>query len=146
MIGDDTDHDHHAGDGGGATPAVPWLPDTLDAGLLAVAYGHLGDFVAWLRELTIDVPQCWYVHGWAVHRLLALQHWHAQFRDGHSSPRATVDSWAAGLQPLVRDWEDLFAHHGRHAPTDDPYGDAVTMPALEVVIEEAVRRRRERAS
>ena len=146
MIGDDEEDGHGSGDGVAATAAVPWLPDTLDAALLAVAYGRLGDFVTWLRELDIEVPQCWYLHGWVVHRLLALQKWHAELSDGQSTARTAVDWWALGLQPLVRDWEQILAHRGRHAPADDPFGPTVTVPPLEVVIEEAVRRRQERAS
>jgi len=146
MTGDDPEDDDHEREGGVATPAVPWLPETLDPGLLAVAYRDLGDFVAWLRDLHVDVPQCWYVHGWIVHRLLAVQHWYTAIRDGRPTPRTTVDWWALGLQPLVHDWADVLAHRGRHAPDDDPFGPTVTTPTLEEVIIQAIRRRREQAS
>jgi hypothetical protein len=83
---------------------------------------------------------------WVVHRLLALHQWYAELGDWQSDARTAVDWWGLGLQPLVRDWEELFAHRGRHASIDDPFGPTVTMPAFHVVLGEAVRRRRERGS
>src|SRR5205807_5648809 len=53
--------------------ATLWNLDGLDTELLASTWQRTADFVGRLIADDIDVPECWYTHGWVVRRLVALQ-------------------------------------------------------------------------
>jgi hypothetical protein len=123
------------------TPIAPWDLDRLPAELLEATYRDLDRFVAWLRSLGIEVPACWYVHPWSVHRLAAVMHWR---RELGARAREAAEWWASswGLQGLRDAWrrEDLFRHGDHHFET----GRQEPTPSLDEVIHrrtEEVRRR-----
>ena len=118
--------------------AVPWDIDALSGDELRAAYLDISHFVAWLRECDVDVPACWYAHGWTVRRLAVMRHWLTAALDRESPAKAANDWWAA-LVALERAWADLRAHHGAHPPRDRPWADPVATPAFEDAVTEAVR-------
>jgi hypothetical protein len=117
--------------------AVPWDIDALSGDELRATYLDLSRFVAWLRQCDVDVPACWYVHGWVVRRLAALQHWRTATLDAEAPAKATNDWWVA-LVALQRAWADLRGHHGAHPPRERPWADPVATPAFEDVVSAAV--------
>ena len=117
---------------------IPWDIDVLSGEELRAAYVDLARFVAWLRECDIDVPTCWYVHGWVVRRLAVLRHWRQLLLTGGGPPKGPNEWWTA-LFNLQRDWGDLRGHHGAHPPRERPWEDPVATPSLENAIAAAVR-------
>jgi hypothetical protein len=124
-----------------ATAAQPWDLDALTPGELHAAYLELSRFVGWLRDCDVNVPGCWYVHGWLVRRLAAFLHWREATLDSEVAAKAAADWWSA-LFALQREWEELRGHHGTHAPRDRPWADPVATPAFEDAVSDAVRSRR----
>jgi hypothetical protein len=78
---------------------APWDLDQLSAELLQATYRDLERFVAWLRSVGVEVPACWYVHPWSVHRLAAVMHWH---RELGGRAREAAEWWASSWG-LLRD-------------------------------------------
>jgi hypothetical protein len=120
---------------------APWDLDALSPEELRAAYLDLSGFAGWLRECDVDVPACWYVHGWLVRRLAALRHWRDAVLDPEAGAKAACDWWTA-LFALQREWEEVRGHHGAHTPRDEPWGNPVPTPAFEDSVADAVRRRR----
>jgi hypothetical protein len=121
--------------------SLPWDLGAMTSEELHAAYLELSGFVGWLRECDIDVPGCWYVHGWLIHRLAALLHWRDATLDPEVSAKAAADWWAA-LFALQREWQELHGHHGIHPPRDRPWADPIATPAFEDAVADAVRARR----
>ncbi len=121
-----------------STPPVLWNPDTLDARLLAITWDRLTAFVVQLRGFDISVPGCWYVHGWVVQRLLALQHWRDDAYGEASTAKTAAEWWTQGLVPLTRDWAELTSHHDAHPPADRPWDRGIPTPQLDDVIAAAI--------
>ncbi len=126
---------------GRATALVPWDLDALTPDELRAAYLDLSGFVGWLRDCDVDVPGCWYVHGWVVRRLAALRHWREAVLHPEAPAKAANEWWSA-LFALQRDWEEVRGHHGAHPPREQPWGNPMATPALEDTVAEAVARRR----
>jgi len=124
---------------------TPWNLDTLDADFLRAAWLNLTTFVDWLHTEGIDIPRCWYVHGWVVRRLLALQHWHADSYASLATARQAAEWWSLGLRPLIQDWADLQGHRGSHPPADRPWAAPISLQPLDEFIEQAVELRRGQA-
>jgi hypothetical protein len=116
-------------------PVAPWDLDHLSADLVEAAYRDLERFVAWLRSTGIDVPGCWYVHRWSVHRLAAVMRWRQELagRPAREAAEWWASSW--GLQGLRDAWrrEGLFQHGDRHYDT----GKEEPTPSLDEVIHHA---------
>jgi hypothetical protein len=112
-------------------PIAPWDLDRLAPELLEATYRELERFVDWLRSVGIEVPACWYVHPWSVHRLAAVMHWR---RELGTRAREAAEWWASswGLQGLRDAWrrEDLFKHGEHHFET----GRQEPTPSLDEVI------------
>ncbi len=125
--------------------AVPWDLDALGSGELHAAYLELARFVGWLRHCDVDVPSCWYVHGWLVRRLAALLHWRDATLDPEVTAKAAADWWSA-LFVLQREWQELHGHHGTHPPDGRPWATPIATPAFEDAVAGAVRVRRHDAS
>jgi hypothetical protein len=60
--------------------AIPWF---------AATYRDVSALVTWLREQGRKVPAFWYVHPWAVGRLLLLLHW----RSAVPSSNWNLEEW-----------------------------------------------------
>ncbi|HUY98541.1 MAG TPA: hypothetical protein VMW47_13155 [Verrucomicrobiae bacterium] len=122
-------------------PPVPWDLEQLPAAQLAPAYADVAAFVTRLQAQGIDIPACWYTHGWLVARLAALAAWRAAAYAPGASPRDAAEWWAVGVAGLQRDWEPLTVHQGRHPPPDAPWDDPVPVPELAAFVQAAVRAR-----
>ena len=70
---DDQDETPDEVDPSGATPA--WHLDGLDPVAFEQEMYRLAEFVAWLQEIEIEVPDCWYAHGLIRDQLAAMQGW-----------------------------------------------------------------------
>ncbi|MHB8325634.1 MAG: hypothetical protein ACYDEA_00385 [Candidatus Dormibacteria bacterium] len=123
--------------------AVTWDLDRCPAALLAQRYADLQAFVTWLRDQDIPTPTCWYIHGWLVHRLAALQAWKVRAYAPEAHPRDAAEWWAVGLAALQRDWELCIGHDGRHPPLDAPWDDPVPIPEFGAFVQAALRDRAE---
>lgn len=122
---------------------VLWDLESLDSELLDLAWSNRVAFVERLRSADIDVPSCWYMHEWVVHRLAAIQYWYDDVvRDGATAEDA-AEWWSEGLAPLVRDWEGLSRHRGAHSPAGRRWERGVPDPSVDEVIAESLRARRE---
>jgi hypothetical protein len=89
------------------SPPLAWDLDRLPTEALEAAYADMADFVAWLRDASVDVPACWHLHRHLVHRLAAVMWWHAAAykaasdgTDGRqpypgSPPTAAAEWWAS---------------------------------------------------
>ena len=121
-------------------PALPWDLDELPSGALRDQLTALATFVAWLRAADVDVPACWYTHGWVVRRLLALSYWHEAAHAPGSHPRDAAEWWVA-LESLRRDWEEITAHRGKHGLPDAPLERPQPVASLDQVIEEYIASR-----
>jgi len=118
--------------------AVPWDLKSLDPPVRAEAWADLVGFVDGLREDDVEIPSCWYVHGWVVERLLALAHWRGDAFGEGSSAREAADWWSSGLAPLIRDCEPLHGHHGVHPPRESPWADPEPTPSIEEVMARSI--------
>ena len=118
-----------------------WDVDALGPEQLRSAYLDLAGFVGWLGECDVDVPSCWYVHGWLVRRLAALRHWREEVLDPEATAKGACDWWSA-LAQLQSDWQEAHGHQGAHPPREQPWGTSVATPALEDIVSAAVARRR----
>lgn len=122
---------------------VPWDLDALDADTLAAAYEELAEFVDRLVAADIDVPACWYVHGWVVHRLIALARWRREAHAPPASARNAAEWWAVGLASLIHEWQPLHGHRKGHSPIGRPWEDCVPTPPFGETVASRIRARRE---
>lgn len=113
---------------------APWDLTSLDAGLVVEAMTDLRDFVDDLVDAGIDVPCCWYVHGWVRDRLAAVGHWRREAYG--ASPRSAAEWWSHGVGPLLRDWEPLLVHGSLHPDPASPYGTLLPLPSFDDVVAE----------
>ena len=122
-----------------------WDLDRCTAAQLAQRYADLKAFTAWLQGQGVEIPACWYTHGWVARRLAAVHAWKARAYTPDAHPRESADWWALGLAPLLRDWEPLLAHQGKHPPPDAPWDDPVPVPEFSefVKAQETARARRD---
>lgn len=125
-------------------PPPPWDLEHCTAPQLAQRYADLLGLVSWLGEQDLDVPACWYAHGWVVSRLAAIQAWRTVAYGPGAHPRDAADWWALGLAPLLRDWEPLLAHQGKHPPPDAPWDDPVPLPEFSEFVKAQVAARAQR--
>ena len=72
------------------TPPPLWELDRLPREALEATYTQLADFVAWLEETGLHVPECWYAHRHLVHRLAAIMWWRLEAHSESTTPRGTV--------------------------------------------------------
>ena len=127
---------------GSTAPSPPlWDLERCPAALLAQRYADLQAFVTWLGAQDIPAPACWYIHGWLVHRLAAVQAWRARAYAPEAHPRDAADWWAVGVASLQRDWEPCLAHEGQHPPPDAPWDNPVPIPEFGAFVQAAVRER-----
>ncbi|MGH7746754.1 MAG: hypothetical protein ACREQ5_18665 [Candidatus Dormibacteria bacterium] len=120
---------------------VAWDLDSLAPDELQAAYLDISGFVGWLHECDVEVPSCWYVHGWLVRRLAALRHWRDDTLGPEGTAKASADWWSA-LFRLQLDWSEVHGHYGAHPPREQPWGNPIATPALEDTVSDAVGRRR----
>jgi hypothetical protein len=120
---------------------LPWDLDLLAPDDLRRLYEGVASFVAWLEECNIEVPRCWYTHGWVVRRLAALSYWHEVAYAPGSPPRDAADWWLVGVEPLRRDWQELLAHRGKHVDPEAPFDHPQPVPSLEDTIEHLLAER-----
>src|SRR5690242_7436147 len=83
-----------------------WDLRTLGSDALSAALADVAAFVDRLVDDGIEVPRCWYAHGWIRERLAALLHWRTECYA--ASARSAADWWAMGIGLLVRDWEPVI--------------------------------------
>ena len=109
-----------------AVPVSLWRLDDLSPPQRRVELEHLSDWVEWLREQDLEVPSCWYAHGWCRHRLAALMHWWRGIVDPAEGCR-----WWAEVAALVQSqpWMDALGHGGRHV--DPVTHGLVPVPSLD---------------
>ena len=83
----------------------------------SVTLYRLGDFGAWLIAADIDLPKCWYTHGWIRSNLTAFMEWRETI-----SNAAEAKQWWTDLLVLTASemWSDAKKHYGRHV---DPATD-----------------------
>jgi hypothetical protein len=116
----------------------PWDVRGLDPKALRISLTACAQFVDHLRGAGLDIPRCWYLHGWVLERLLALACWRAD--EYTASARGAAEWWSNGVMPLTRDWAELLMHGNRHPDPSNPYGELVPLPPIEEVIETIANR------
>ena len=88
-----------------------WDLDRLDPALRKAELYRLSAFVEELTAKDIEVPRCWYVHGWIRDRLGAFLAWRGEITTGAEAAR-----WQADLATCQqsRDWHDAIHHSVMH--------------------------------
>lgn len=114
-----------------------WRLDELDPEAIRPELYRIADFVDWLHTNEVEVPKCWYVHGWLRHRLAAfLASWDA-VSSGQEATRWWADLWSARQSD---EWRQADGHGGRHS---NGRHEDVRTPALKDVVDELVTAARE---
>ena len=120
------------------TGHASWDLDSLDPIGLRDAWNGLLGFVEHLFDLDVQLPDCWYTHGWVIRRLAVLSAWHVHVT-GHEATPHEANAWWQALSALVRELEPLRAHRGAHPPPARPWDPPVPIPSLDDAINAAVQ-------
>jgi hypothetical protein len=106
--------------------SLPWQLDDLPPDARAAELDSCLLFAEFLRAQSIEVPACWYTHGWIRSHLRALLAWWEVLSEPHEAVR-----WWMDLEQLVQSamWRDALGHDGRHV--DPLTHERATVPLFE---------------
>ena len=109
--------------------AIPmWKLNDLTKQPLRTQLDRLDDFVDKLRLEGIDVPACWYTHGWLRRRLAILMAWHFGAVEPNDGNRWWVELFALIATPH---WHDAISHAGQHV--DPATHERIPIPSFDEV-------------
>ena len=115
-----------------------WDLDSHDAIALRDAWDELLGFVEHLFDLDLQLPECWYTHGWVVRRLAVFSAWHIEVVGAGATPREAA-SWWDSLSAFLHELEPLRSHRGAHPPAAQPWQEPVPIPSLAEAVNAAVQ-------
>ena len=93
-------------------PIPVWDFDRLEPLLFKKEMYKVAGFVEWLSAREVEVPACWYVHGWLRDRLAAFLAWRGEWKSGADAAR-----WWSDLAAFEQSkaWQTALHHGGFHS-------------------------------